>query len=112
MTPAQRNGIVHGKKYRVTATRDHIDGKIVVLDEDDDSSYPYFRVVNADGSLETERVCIDVTGDDPDEKLTPLEGDGEPLSYKIDVANAATTIIVNRALNTAKVKAILDIIGG
>ena len=108
MTIASDNGIVHGKRYRVTASDDSRRvGIEVVLDEDDNSHIPYFKVVSP-GHESDARICLSVTG--CDDKLEVVEDEDTPdITFHIERKRDSTLIELNRGLSFDQIQRIMAI---
>jgi hypothetical protein len=118
-TPAQRQGIVDGKQYRIVGPQAGYDaiavsggtkvGDIVELRKDDGTDLPFFFRVLSNGDRDQcvinirETKIVDV--DAPEVEPAPLK------NYIIDVTDVETTVKVGKLLSADQIKRILDIVG-
>jgi len=104
MTPAQKAGVVKGKRYIIGGDEDRKEyiGKIAVLDEDDNSSVPYFYI---EGERREGRVCLDV------KDLTLVATTEAVVPFSVNVGNGATAISLGVELTAEQVAAVLATAG-
>lgn len=111
MTIASDLGIVIGKKYRVVGPRPGCElgsngrdmvGKIVTLDEDDETSLPFFN------SDTRNKFCMNV-------EYTLLEevvdAPADPVNYNVSIVDNNTTIVLQKRLSVEEVHAFLKAVG-
>lgn len=117
-TEAQKQGIVLGKRYRVAGPRANgagyinasggcVQGSTVELQEDDNTSLPFFNRLNDDGSIAYKRCCINIE----DTQLELIEEPkAEPAAVHVSLNGNSTTIVVQRNLTPDEVSAVLKAI--
>jgi hypothetical protein len=115
-TPAQLQGIVKGKTYRVVGPQPGYDsinatvkvGALVILKEDDGTGMPYFDKVDDSGKVESSGEVIKIT----QTKLVEVNGkEGEPIDYAVTIEEGQTQLIFRKRLSLEQVQAVLAAAG-
>lgn len=121
MTPAETNGIVAGKTYRIVGPKksgDRLDagsnvviGDFVQIDEDDDSEIPYFRKVDVDGArVGSCRTCINVDTTNFRDVTSAVAPVTAP-AFGVYVHSGSTTFTIDRELTATQIAAVLAAAG-
>ena len=118
-TPAQQQGIVTGKTYRVEGPQPGYDeinatvkvGTLVTLARDDGSELPYFWKVDANGKIVNQdngKEVIKIT----QTKLVEVKAEeDEPTDYCVTVEEGQTQFIIRKRLSLAEIYAVLKAAG-
>lgn len=112
MTPAQRAGIVMGKKYKVHAPAiAHAHGGIYVLSRDDGTTLPYFELAEGYTGPQDQRACVYVDGTDGATLTEVTEVAEEPTDFHVSLNPASTTIVIQKRLTMDELQAVLKAAG-